>query len=325
MYSSNTVIVLSLLSAVSGAAPTASEDTAGRYPSSSVEARDALPGISWLYASAECQPWQYDNLVRAFTDVSQLSIADNAIPEGNNPEFEDFFGQGYTGNQGALFWEIFDNLNRAAMFPSTGEGGVTPATKIYPRCNDVANHCSSQAKVSAYTGDASLYSGPPGAFIVLCPFFWTRDFPHLLDRVAGTPTNSLNSLMTQEHIVLHELMHANAISYGPDGGAYDILDLKSPLPGESDNPNIPGSISSVAVYGVQRCKKFAAKGSPNIRTRKNADNYAWFASGYYFSKAWGVAVDGGENILPPAEDPTGFLEVNDGTVYGDDLVEDEDV
>lgn len=132
----------------------------------------------------------------------------------------------------------------------------------------------------------------PSPFIVLCPSFFDRVeqglLPHLYDLVNLAPTTNIRNLLTQEHVLLHELMHTITTFFtsAPD----DIVDVATRLPGETDDPSLPGGISTVKVYGPVRCKKLAASKSPSPLVRVNADNYAWFATSYFFSHQWGVGV-----------------------------------
>jgi hypothetical protein len=135
--------------------------------------------------------------------------------------------------------------------------------------------------------------------MVLCPSFWDKvalgQLPHLYDRVQGSRTTNLRSVITQEHVILHELMHAvDTFFVGVDRKS--IIDVATVLPGETDDPNIPPSISKVKVYGPTRCKKLAASKSPSTLVRINADNYAWFATSYFFSKNWGIGVSTSEVV-----------------------------
>jgi hypothetical protein len=73
-------------------------------------------------------------------------------------------------------------------------------------------------------------------------------------------------------------------------GANDIIDVSAVLRGESDDPGLPGGISTVKVYGPSRCKKLASSANPRTAVRINADNYAWFATSYFFSHKWAVSI-----------------------------------
>lgn len=149
--------------------------------------------------------------------------------------------------------------------------------------------------------------------MVFCPAFWNgmrpygQRFPHLVDRVKGKPTQALAKLMTMEHIVLHELMHLDIAAYDEH-----ILDVKTDIPGETQVP----------IYGVMRSKKLALKkgeNKPNFQTLKNADSYAWFATSYYFSKAWGMTVDMPEGYVEGSVTGNPTIPPNQGLQYGDYL------
>jgi hypothetical protein len=170
----------------------------------------------------------------------------------------------------------------------------------------------------AYINYSTLH---PGTVMVFCDSFWSEDLPHVLDRVKAKPTRALNNLLTQEHIILHELMHADIAGFQEH-----IEDVQTILPGESDNAEIPGGITKVAAYGVSRCKKLAQKKIPNLQTLKNADSYAWFASSKYFSDAWGVQVNEPEGFLDGSAShvPPGYTKPNNGISYADEeFTEDE--
>lgn len=158
--------------------------------------------------------------------------------------------------------------------------------------------------------------------MVFCPNFWNQGFPHLLDRVKGKPTRALANLMTQEHVVLHELMHADIAGYQEH-----IEDIKTILPGEKDpqDSDIPWD-TPVAVYGVRRCKLLAQQKSPPLKTLKNADSYAWFSTAKYFSDAWGITVNEPEGFVEGSADPIppGYTVPDNGNWYGDnDFGDDE--
>jgi hypothetical protein len=164
----------------------------------------------------------------------------------------------------------------------------------------------------AYSGHTS---GTPGPVIVFCDGFWRAALPHLWDRVNGKPTRALANLQTMEHVILHEIMHSDIAGF-----TEHIEDIRTTLPGETDDVNIPGGVASVAVYGVTRCKKLAQKKSPNLQTLKNADNYAWFSTSMFFSKAWGFTVDESDGFVDGSADPIpeAYLLVNSGNTYADD-------
>ena len=163
-------------------------------------------------------------------------------------------------------------------------------------------------------------SGYPNPSIVICPDFWApparggTPFPHLHDLVKGPKTSALANLLTMEHIILHELMHMDVCGY-----QQEIIDIQTTLPGQSDDPNIPGGISNVFAYGVYRCKLLAQKKSPNLSTLRNADSYAWFSSSIFFSRAWGITVDMIEGYVPNSLHPIANAPPNGGVTYGDEV------
>jgi hypothetical protein len=139
--------------------------------------------------------------------------------------------------------------------------------------------------------------------MVLCPFFWDRNLPHLSDRVGGQPTTALATLSTQESVILHELMHAEIAGFQEP-----IIDIQTELPNEQDLVYCDQwgecyYTHNVFVYGVTRCGKLAAQKSPQTKTLKNADNYAWYATAKYFSTHWGINVNQIEGFVEGSTDP----------------------
>jgi hypothetical protein len=170
----------------------------------------------------------------------------------------------------------------------------------------------------AYTGDAPVLPGPN---IVICPEFWApparqyTPIPHLHDLINESKTDALANLMTTEHVILHELMHANII-----GCSEPIVDIKATLPGQTDDPNLPGGISNVPVYGILRCKLLAQKKSPNVATLQNTDNYAWFSTSIFFSRLWGFTVAQIEGYVEGSVNSWPIAPPNRGVAYDDGFV-----
>jgi len=91
-------------------------------------------------------------------------------------------------------------------------------------------------------------------------------------------------------------MHVTIFKHPSD----PIMDLSASL--TSCNP--PGS--TCEVYGHQRCSDFAHIGGsrePNVKALLNADNYAWWATGVYFSKL-GIYKSSNNKKLRLARDTT---------------------
>jgi hypothetical protein len=120
--------------------------------------------------------------------------------------------------------------------------------------------------------------------------------------------------MTMEPIILHELMHLDICGYQEP-----IIDIRTPLPGQTDDPNILGGITAVAAYGVYRYKLLAQKKSSSLQTLKNADSYAWFSSSMLFSRAWGMSVDQIEGYVENSLHPNPNAPPNDGVTYDDEV------
>ncbi|KAF1970452.1 hypothetical protein BU23DRAFT_600825 [Bimuria novae-zelandiae CBS 107.79] len=273
----------------------------------SIDRPSDLQGINWFYAEAECDSRQRDTLFRGFKDVIQLAYTALPAPRGigDNPIFKDFWGYGYhSGPLQNRFNTIFNNLGKAGRFPSYGNGGKGETNQLNVRCKDYLSRCKS--RILAYVS---------GNNMVLCPDFWSFGFPHLKDRVKGKPTRALDRLITIEHILLHELMHVDNAGF-----LEHITDIRTTLVGESDSAEIPGGITAVVVYGVQRCKKLAKKKgeeTPNLQTLMNADNYAWFSSAYYFSKAWDITVNEPESYIEGSVTGNPYAPPNRGFKYAD--------
>jgi hypothetical protein len=163
-------------------------------------------------------------------------------------------------------------------------------------------------------------NGFPNSAIVICPDFWappargSTPLPHLHDLVKGPKTSALTNLLTMEHIILHELMHLDICGYQEP-----IVNIRTTLPGQTDDPNLPGGITAVAAYGVYRCKLLTQKKSHNLQTLKNADSYAWFSSSMFFSRAWGFTVDEIEGYVENSLHPHPDAPPNGGVTYGDEL------
>lgn len=224
----------------------------------------------------------------------------------------------------ATFLTTGRDLAKPKEYLCTAKISQTDVPTIQP-CPNIARQCSSvsdlvvsltrsnRASSLAYTG---YVPGQPGTVMVFCPNYWNQALPHLTDRRQGKPTTALANLMTQEHVILHELMHADIAGYQEH-----IADIRTILPGEKEpqDSNTPWA-TPVAVYGVTRCKKLAQLKQPPLKTLKNADSYAWFSTAKYFSDAWGITVNEPEGFVEGSADPIppAYVTPDNGVWYAAD-------
>jgi hypothetical protein len=113
--------------------------------------------------------------------------------------------------------------------------------------------------------------------------------------------------------MIHEWMHADVL-----GTKFHIEDVKGNIPGQPDGQTI---------YGASLCFEYAWRNMPtsvNWATSRNADNYAWFFTNYWYmyKTNWGWNDDGSQlntkkrGLLDARQDDAG----DDAPVLdGDDL------
>lgn len=114
---------------------------------------------------------------------------------------------------------------------------------------------------------------------MFCPLFFTYRYLARLTARKARPIDELQSLVTYEHLLAHEILHC------------DIIGTKSPIVDMIGN--IPGQPDQQQIYGASRCHEWAwaynrggSLGPVNIQTALNADNYAWFLTNRWFDKHW---------------------------------------
>ncbi|OAG01396.1 uncharacterized protein CC84DRAFT_1220909 [Paraphaeosphaeria sporulosa] len=128
--------------------------------------------------------------------------------------------------------------------------------------------------------------------MVFCDYFWSQNFPHLLDRVLDKPTYALDNFITQEHVILHELTHADIA-----GSQGHIDDIKVKLPSETNDVNIPRGI-----------------------TDESSTAYAWFAMSKYFRDAWVIHLNEPKGFINGSVTPldSAHEQPNNGDWYAGD-------
>ena len=191
---------------------------------------------SGISVNASCPSKTHFFLTQAVTNAGLLAgAAQTAARTGGYP-FNFFFRD---GDQSRV-QDVMGNVV-AAVANQTG------SAQVEVMCNDWKNWCSLKGgRIGGYAHNAVVAeSGSALSSVVLCP----RSLGFSLE---GQPcTNPPSGQVTLGYIMLHELMHINAIANGPHIG--DI------------------------VYGERNSHNLAGNGGPGD-PKANADNYAWLGS-----------------------------------------------
>lgn len=182
------------------------------------------------------------------------------------------------------------NLVQLHDFPTRGKknrkGKYEQGTQITYTCQEPAQFaslfqgkgkCAGTPGLAAYRMIPSAYENI-GWAIMFCPLFFRKTYLNRLTDQKARPVEELQSLVTYEHILAHEILHC------------DIIGVKSPI--VDMNGNIPGQRDNQPIYGASRCHEWAwaynrgPLGPVNIQTALNADNYVWFLTNRWFDKHW---------------------------------------
>jgi hypothetical protein len=194
-------VCIGVLSRLTVASPI-SPDDAGISPRQSILGLVNLDSVA-----SDCSFTNADIIRRAFRDLPLLTDAVQGI-SGADEYFQQFFGVGWNGGKyDTYFSYIAGNLDLAkqASLDRT-QGG-----KVFVTCKDSRGDCAARP-VSAYM--TIPRSEGETQSMVICPrVFENEKLFHLTDKAkSGTATN-LRSLVSYEHIILHELMHFDYAGY----------------------------------------------------------------------------------------------------------------
>lgn len=287
-------------------------------------------GIFWDTAADECTDAQFDMIVETLRivvlDVLPLRGSHNDRSESS--AFNRFFirpsergiANGWQNSVTTVeeYRLILEAMDLSSKFLVYGK----EKNLMYTRARQIKFKCQPFPFIPC-TGQAARTSGvqadeDQGWSTVFCPPFFEE--VKFIQEIGNGPQKRLTDLAilaSREHVMVHELMHADVAT--GRWGTNHIIDVIS---------SIPGTDGMVKMYGAQRCHEFAWKyadqkqgNGVNPEVSWNADNYAWYYSNEFFAKRWGWVDDGrtlnmktlGEEMdVPPLEfddpsNPEGLL------------------
>lgn len=212
-----------------------------------------LHGIYFADGDSKCSAKQRRIIERTFHNMRDFATPAAEIfrdeQQSRDPLFLKFFGDGWdtTLYRQVRYTEIGYNLRKVAEFATDGidsEYGDRNMleNRLTIRCDDVEKRCprgsyvfstwrafNSRAHLSntlssrvAYTNDGKWYGLKTTQWHTnFCPVFFDQD--HAVDRAQKTKTPNLISLMTREHIILHEMLHAEIIRFPKHDSIVDVV------------------------------------------------------------------------------------------------------
>ncbi|KAJ9652653.1 hypothetical protein H2198_008088 [Neophaeococcomyces mojaviensis] len=294
-------LTLSLFGALGFAGPLFQQRDVSNTPSLE-ELRDKYPGIFWDEVFTNCNETQRDIIIES----TRVAVNDLFPTFSNNRDriessgFNRFFirprerGIDLDWSRSVAFPEFslidrtFSNLVlHITQGGRDSAGRLKRAKQVKYTCREVNNAKRCGTGTAAQTHIPALDEGE-GWATTFCPVFLDV-YEYMLD-VGNVPNRivyDLPLLHVREHVILHELAHADVAS---GRNTYNhITDIKESLPGYTPN---------LTMYGATLSHKFAwlkstdNPSSVNPAVGYNADNFAWVYTNEWFAQRYGWNDDG---------------------------------
>ena len=269
------------------------------------------PGIYWDTAAEECNEEQFNIIIETVRVASDEVVG--RLYDGRKREqsasFNRFFIRAEEKPMTYGWTSSHDNME-AFLNQRDAMDNLIKHIRLGGRKNDkdlrlkkIKYKCKAWPTLPCGTGTAAKTSGPladeddPGWSTVFCPIFFSKTYRYIneIGNDGYKEVSELPQLHAREHVVVHELAHAD-VATGMRGATH-IVDVKADLPGYR-----PGAL----INGANRAHRFAwvnaggDKPAIQVGATLNADNYAWVFTNEWFKDRWGWN-DDGRTLGPTSE------------------------
>ena len=281
-------------------------------------------GFHWAQNRSECNDTEFHIIAEALRVAAGEMLDDAATwsERIHSAAFNRFFISPYRENvlyhwlydddRRDTYIDINESMDKVKKYVRRGKFGrpFIQARQIGLTCIPQKERLGCKPGTAAKTHSSQVT--PEGYTIVLCPtFFDGGTLRYANDPAAGPvlPYQSIGQLNTFEHVFIHELFHAGVTGVG------DLI-------GDAIEP-FPSPIGTQSVYGASLCAYYArqklfdkTKPGVNMRTRFNADNYAWYFTNAFFAKRFDWSQDDGTWTITPEH---GSLDAFDSVLSADSI------
>ncbi|KAF5690636.1 oviduct-specific glycoprotein [Fusarium denticulatum] len=269
-----------------------------------IQPRQKVPGDTPFASFDACSDSQRQDIEKAWADVVTLAgVSKQFNPPGTiesrifgddiNVRFEDI-SRIYSetlcllvssrkksrANQSTAIFHNIEELNKNGRKMQISCQDVYQehrAANDQVTCKNVIQSSSGSIGAYAFSTEPTIEKST----IVLCDPFWApgQEFlGEIVDNLRKAPEDDRknpNLMIGKGKILLHELTHLVALA---EGSTNDPIVIDQLL---NDDSN-------VKAYGIRMVERFARNKNWRLRTAKNADSYAWYATEKYFEGMFGT-------------------------------------